>query len=232
MSQQIKELFSNIAPTYDLLNHLLSLNLDKKWRKKTIYSIPFDPDEPICGLDLCAGTLDLSIQFLNRFRKGSCHAVDFSQPMLDIGISKIPDNQRDRLNVTCADALNLPFPDNTFNVAFCGYGFRNLDDPEAGIKEIYRVLKPNGSLLLLEFFRPEKWMTKLFHKTYGNLILPSIGRLISGKNGAYRYLKDSIADFYSLGECVNMLEKQRFNSIKCKNFFMNVSSLVIAFKST
>lgn len=225
MSEQIKELFSSISPTYDRLNHLLSFNLDKRWRKKTIQSIRADEKQPLLALDLCAGTFDLSLAFLKRFSNGQVVSVDFSHGMLKAGLPKI-ECQADRIQPVCADALKLPFPDQKFDVVFCGYGFRNLDDQEKGLAEIHRVLKPNGQLLILEFFKPQKIGTKIFHHTYGRFVLPGLGQLVAKSRDAYTYLYHSISEFYTLDECKNMFLKQGFNNVESMDFFMDVSNLI------
>lgn len=231
MSQQIQELFTAISPTYDRLNHLLSFNIDKRWRKKTIGEIRAGRDRPLQALDLCAGTLDLSREFLRQFPEGNVTAVDFSQAMLDEGTKKLTPKEKTKIKTVCADALSLPFPDASFDVVYCGYGFRNLDDQDKGLREIWRVLKPGGQILILEFFRPTKWFTKFFHNTYGNFMLPTIGGLVSKRTSAYRYLHESISRFYTLNECEKLLKKHIFNNISSMNFFNGVSSLITGVKS-
>ncbi|MBI2340761.1 MAG: bifunctional demethylmenaquinone methyltransferase/2-methoxy-6-polyprenyl-1,4-benzoquinol methylase UbiE [Deltaproteobacteria bacterium] len=231
MSESIKSLFSSISPTYDRANHLLSLNADRRWRRKTIRKIGGDKTRSFKALDLCAGTLDLSIEFLERFPRGEVWALDFSQKMLEHGMAKIRANGpkgplQHRLHTVCADGLNMPFSTGQFDVVFCGFGFRNFDDRKTALKEIHRVLKPEGQLLILEFFRPTNFITRLFHKTYGNFVLPLAGGLISGRKEAYRYLHRSIADFYSLEECKELFRQSGFETTEAKNFSLGVCSLI------
>jgi len=230
MSEEIKELFSSISPTYDRLNHLLSFNADKRWRKETINRIGRDRTESIKALDLCAGTMDLSLGFLNEFPNGQVYALDFSHPMLEHGLAKA-NNLRERIHPICADGLKLPLPSNCVDVVFCGFGFRNLDNKEKGLKEIHRVLKPKGRVLLLEFFRPTKLSTKIFHTTYGNVVLPTVGRLISKNTGAYRYLHNSISEFYSVDECKDLMKESGFIPKFSKDFLFGISSLLIGEKT-
>lgn len=229
MSAKVQQLFTEIAPTYDFINHALSLNIDKIWRKKTIQSITCNPRQPIHALDLCAGTLDLSLDFLKKFPFSHVTALDFSQQMLDLGREKLA-KYADRTTIKCGDALNLPFSPATFDVVFCGYGFRNLDDKEKGFAEISRVLKPGGQMLILDFFKPDGLLSRLFYATYGKHILPWAGRLLSGHGTAYRYLNDSIAGFYTLNECMSAATKHGFVKTTGRNFFLGVSSLVRAQK--
>ncbi|MBI4410978.1 MAG: ubiquinone/menaquinone biosynthesis methyltransferase [Deltaproteobacteria bacterium] len=242
MSEQIKNLFSSISPTYDGLNHLLSLNTDRRWRKRTIGQISFSKERPVAALDLCAGTLDLSLEFLRQYPAGKVWAVDFSHDMLKHGLTKVRAHSpnegplrgsaplQKRIHAICADGLQMPFPTEFFDVVFCGFGFRNFDDQTAALKEIHRVLKPDGQLLILEFFRPTNSLTRIFHNTYGNFILPLIGGLISGRKEAYRYLHRSIADFYSLEECKKLFEHAGFTIANAKNFSMGVCSLIVGKK--
>lgn len=231
MSVEIQNLFTDIAPTYDCLNHLLSFNIDKVWRKKTIAKIPQDPTSHFEALDLCAGTLDLSLEFLKQFPQARVVSADFSRAMLIKGIDKAGAANLKRMAVVCADALHLPFADNSFDALFCGFGYRNLDNKDGGLGEMARVLKPGGTLLILDFFRPEKWASRLFHHTYGNFLLPTVGRLISQNKEAYRYLHTSIDKFLSAGECQQLFIKNGFNNVQIKNNLMGISSIISGVKS-
>lgn len=228
MTQEIRNLFSDIAPTYDRLNHLLSLNADKGWRKKAVETLPFESSLPIRVLDLCAGTADFSLALLQRYRSARVVAVDFSFPMLQLGKAKAENGSPQFL---CADALRLPFADGAFDLVLCGYGFRNLDNREGAIDEIRRVLESGGTCLILDFFRPVDFVPRLFHATYGKWILPFVGGLISKNRGAYEYLGRSIGTFYSLNECESALIKQGFKSFMKKNYLRGVSSLIAGQKS-
>jgi demethylmenaquinone methyltransferase/2-methoxy-6-polyprenyl-1,4-benzoquinol methylase len=229
MSEEVKQLFTSISSTYDLLNHVMSFQVDKNWRKKTIACIQ-GGQNIIKALDLCAGTLDLSLEFLKQFPQSMVTAVDFSHAMLEHGLPKIPEHQKNQISIVCADALHLPFDSACFDVIFCGYGFRNLDDQEAGVKEIKRVLKPGGQVLILEFFRPESILSRLFHFTYGRFLIPLIGGLISKSRQAYQYLHDSISRFYSLSECRQLFLNEGFQIQTSRHFMRGISSLIVATK--
>lgn len=229
MSEAVKSLFTAISPTYDRLNHVLSFNFDKSWRKKTIAQIHKKSEDAFLALDLCAGTHDLGLECLSQFPKARIQAVDFSFGMLHAGQDKIRSEFcAKKITPVCGDALNLPYPDGTFDVVFCAYGVRNFDSTEAGLKEIQRVLKPGGQLLVLEFFRPMSSLSTFFNKTYGQYILPALGQMVSGHKSAYTYLRDSIRGFLSLLEFQDLLKKSGFKDIKTKNFFMSISSCVSA----
>lgn len=223
MSLLIRNLFSDIAPTYDRANHLLSLNADKSWRRKAVETLPFEPSLPIRVLDLCAGTADFSLAILQRYRSAHISAVDFSLPMLQLGKAKTKNRS---VQFLCADALQLPFSEGSFDVVLCGYGFRNLDDKEAALREIRRVLNRDGYCLILDFFRPVSPASRLFHATYGKWILPFVGGLISKNRGAYEYLGRSIGSFYSLNECECAFIKHGLKSFYKKDYFKGVSSLM------
>ena len=230
MSEEVKQLFTNISSTYDCLNHVMSFQVDKNWRKKTISRIHSNPNSPLKALDLCAGTLDLSLEFLRQFSTSHVTAVDFSFSMLQNGLHKIPSHQKEQVSIICADALHLPFADGSFDLIFCGYGFRNLDNQEAGLQEMKRVLKPGGQVLILDFFRPEGFLSRLFHFTYGRFLIPLIGGLISKSRKAYQYLHDSISNFYSLNECRDLFLAQGFLVIESRHFMRGISSLIVATK--
>lgn len=232
MSEAVKSLFSAISPTYDRLNHLLSFNIDKSWRKKSIALIKAGPDTELSCLDLCAGTYDLSLACLKRFPRAQITAADFSEGMLQAGMKKIARyTQTGQIKPVCADALHLPFADQSFDVVFCGYGMRNLDDTNRGIQEIKRVLKPGGQVVILEFFKPSDFLGKAFNATYSQVLIPVLGRVISGHAGAYRYLRDSIRGFLTLKQFCDLFEANGFSSIQTRNFMMSVSTAVSAVKS-
>lgn len=227
MSEQIKQLFNTISPRYDFLNHLLSFQIDKSWRRKTIQAISPDKNKPLLALDLCAGTLDLSIAFLKKYPKSKVIALDFSYSMLIQGLKKIPPELKNRIHIVCGDGLKLPFKPNLFDVVFCAYGMRNLDHQTQGLEQIRKVLKPNGRLLVLDFFRPRHCITQLFHASYGKFWLPFMGGLLTGNRKAYTHLYQSIQNFYTLDEYKELLNKNGFKSLVNKDFFLGISSLAM-----
>lgn len=223
MSEAVKKLFTEISPTYDRLNHLLSLNVDKSWRKKTIARIQKSQGH-FKALDLCCGTFDLSLECVKQFPRAKIYAIDFSETMLQAGKEKI--RRFPQITPICGDALSLPFEKESFDVVFCGFGVRNLDDIEKGLKEIYRVLKPQGQILILEFFKPASSFQKLFHKTYLTHILPRIGSWVSGNPKAYLYLKNSIQGFLTVPEFCENLQKIGFENIEIQDYLFKISSCV------
>lgn len=187
----VREIFSDIAPRYDLLNHLLSLNIDKRWRRRAVKELGWETAPHGRFLDLCAGTLDLAAELATRpgFR-GTVVGADFVLPMLVRGRGKA-----ERVAPLNADALELPFPDASFDGATVGFGVRNLVDLDAGLREAARVLRPGRRLVVLEFTTPPRQPMRGLYFFYFRRILPLIGRLVSKHTTAYTWLPESVLAF-------------------------------------
>lgn len=190
---QVQTIFSEIAPRYDLLNHVLSLNIDRRWRKKAVDRLGLPEDRPVRVLDACAGTYDLSLELTRRsgFR-GEVVASDFARPMLVEGKGKL---QEAPIRPLCADTLRLPFGEGVFDAAMVAFGVRNLSDVDAGFREFARVLRPGGRLVVLEFTTPPNALVRNGYLFYFHRVLPVIGRLVSGHPWAYTYLPESVREF-------------------------------------
>ena len=192
-SAAVQTMFSDIAPRYDLLNHLLSLNIDKRWRRRAVDILLRGNDPAGTYLDACAGTLDLSVELAKRPAfSGDVLASDFAYPMLAAGIHKIGTK---RIAVACGDALRLPAPDGAFDGAMVGFGVRNLASVHEGVRELTRVLKPGGKLVILEFTTPAWQPFRTLYLTYFTKVLPLVGRVISKHGNAYTYLPESVLQF-------------------------------------
>jgi demethylmenaquinone methyltransferase/2-methoxy-6-polyprenyl-1,4-benzoquinol methylase len=199
-SRALREMFTAIAPRYDLLNHLLSANIDKLWWRRTarIFSaILSKPDAQV--LDLCCGTGDMAFALRRESAQAHITGADFSHAMLVRAIGKSAANSTNGgdprpVKWIEADALQLPFPDESFDLVTSAFGFRNLADYDAGLSEIRRVLRPGGEIGILECSEPEGLLGK-FYDVYFKSVLPRIGTLISGVKGAYSYLPASVARF-------------------------------------
>jgi len=193
---RIRSMFGSIAPSYDLLNHLLSLNVDHYWRWRTTQMVPPTHGGPI--LDLCTGTGDLALAY-DRASKGGAAIIgaDFSRPMLTRAANKIRKlGARERIRCLEADALRLPFPDNHFQIVTVAFGLRNVADTDRGIAEMTRVSKPGGKVAILEFSQPRGWLFGKLYRFYFRNVLPLVGQLISrSKDNAYRYLPASVQEF-------------------------------------
>lgn len=190
---QVEEMFNNISPRYDLLNHLLSANIDKLWRRKTIRMLRRYRPEYI--LDVATGTADFAIEAV-KLENVKVVGIDISAGMLEIGQKKIVRKGLDNIiELKKADSENLPFDDNTFDAVTVGFGVRNFENLKRGLSEILRVLKPGGVFYVLEFSKPEKAPFKQLYRFYFTKILPSVGRMISKDSNAYTYLPESVNEF-------------------------------------
>jgi len=191
--RQVRRIFSEIAPRYDLLNHLLSMNVDRAWRRRAVDTLGWESSPDGLYLDACAGTYDLSLELANRPGfVGRVIASDFARPMLVEGLDKLGGHP---IAPICGDTLHLPFPNAAFRGAMVAFGVRNLSDVPAGIRELARVLKPGGRLVVLEFTEPPNAILRSLYLFYFHRILPLVGRLVSGHPWAYTYLPRSVREF-------------------------------------
>ncbi len=191
--RQVQRIFSEIAPRYDLLNHVLSLNVDRRWRRDAVNRLGWEQAPRGVYLDNCAGTFDLSLELASRpgFR-GEVVASDFAHAMLVEGLPKLGSRA---VHPVCGDGLRLPFPSAFFDGATVGFGVRNLADVDGGLREFARVLKPGSRLVILEFTVPPNPLMRAAYLFYFNRILPTVGGVVSGHPWAYKYLPESVKDF-------------------------------------
>lgn len=191
--EQVEDMFDNIAPKYDFLNHSLTVGIDRIWRRKAIKIA--NEKNPATILDIAAGTGDFSILEAKR-TKAQITAIDISQKMLDIAIQKAEKNGlSQRIAFQKADSLAMPFDDNTFDVATVGFGVRNFVDIPKGLTEIRRVLRPGGRLVVLELSEPYNPVIKAGYDMYFHKVLPFFGRMVSKDKSAYTYLPNSVENF-------------------------------------
>lgn len=192
--KQVRRIFSEIAPRYDLLNHVLSLNIDRAWRRVAVDRLGWEHFAPEgTFLDACAGTFDLALELAGRKDfQGRVVASDFAQPMLVQGSDKLEGTP---VRPVCGDSLRLPFPDASFDGATVGFGVRNLSDLAGGLRELRRVLRPGARLVVLEFTTPPNALVRAGYHFYFRRILPVVGRVVSGHPWAYTYLPESVKEF-------------------------------------
>ncbi len=190
---QVQRIFSEIAPRYDLLNHVLSLNIDRAWRRKAVDRLGWERRPEGVFLDACAGTYDLGLELVRRPSfEGRVIAADFAHPMLVQGAGKVAEKP---VSPVCGDSLGLPFPDDAFDGATVGFGVRNLSDLARGLGEFHRVLRPGARLVVLEFTTPPNLLMRAGYLFYFHRILPIVGRIVSGHPWAYTYLPESVREF-------------------------------------
>ena len=228
----VQQMFAEIAPRYDFLNHFLSISIDRRWRKVTVARAAASlkgKSNPIC-LDLCSGTGDLAIE-MNRGLSVPVVASDFCHPMLIRGLEKARSSRQDAsIPFIEADSLVLPFEQETFDVTTVAFGLRNLEDTEQGLREMKRVLKPGGTALVLEFSRPVVPVFRQLFEFYFHHILPHVGALISGQNSAYSYLPASVSRFPAQRELAAMMESVGFKEVGYRNLSGGIAALHWAIK--
>jgi demethylmenaquinone methyltransferase/2-methoxy-6-polyprenyl-1,4-benzoquinol methylase len=203
-------MFTAIAPRYDFLNHLLSLNIDRWWRRLAVRQLGWDRVPGGRYLDLCSGTMDLAAALGNRPGfTGTVIGADFVQPMLVRGRNKSP-----RVIPLAADTLELPLPDQAFDGATVGFGVRNLADLDAGLREMARVLKPGARLVILEFTTPSWQPLRGLYFSYFRRILPAIGRFFSKHTTAYTYLPESVLAFPDPAQLAGRMTAAGFGEVR------------------
>lgn len=225
---QIAEMFNNISQRYDLLNHLLSMGIDILWRKKAIRMLK--PKKPKLILDIATGTGDFAIEAL-ALKPDQVIGVDISEGMLAVGRKKLQKKGlEDKISLQLGDSEKLLFEDNKFDAVIVSFGVRNFENLEAGLKDMYRVLKPGGTTVIIEFSKPESFPLKQGYNFYFKSILPIIGKLISKDKAAYTYLPESVQQFPYGKEFLSILEKTGFKETKCKRLAFGISSIYTAQK--
>ena len=222
-ARAVREMFTAIAPRYDLLNHLLSANVDKLWWRRTarrFAEILARPDARV--LDLCCGTGDMAFALRRQAPQAEITGADFSHSMLVLASKK--NSREGSIRWIEADALRLPFSDQSFDLVTSAFGFRNLADYDAGLREIFRVLRPGGECGILEFSEPEGMVGKIYD-VYFKSVLPRIGRLISGNSGAYSYLPASVERFPQPPEILSRMKVAGFGEASWTPYTFGIAGL-------
>ena len=220
-ARRVREMFANIAPRYDLLNHLLSGNIDRRWRQRVVKRLRELVPKDARLLDVGCGTGDLSIALFEN-TAAQVTGIDFCGPMLKLARTKAP-----QLQFIEGDALNLPFAEASFDGVTIGFALRNLADVDRGLRELLRVLKPNAYVAILEFSHPANPVFASFVHFYNWRLLPWIGGLVSGSRGAYQYLPDSISKFPNQETLASMMRAAGFADVSFENLSGGVAAVHI-----
>lgn len=230
---RIRRMFGEIAPWYDFLNHLLSLNTDKRWRTRTTRLVPPGPPELGPILDLCTGTGDLALAY-DRAAQGSVPIIgaDFCHEMLVRATHKAADaGAQNRLRFVEADAQELPFSVDSFQLVTIAFGLRNITDTDRGLAEMVRVVRPGGRIAILEFSRPRHWLLGRLYRWYFRYVLPLIGQILCrNKESAYRYLPESVLKFPDNEELAARLRGHGLVEVKYEPLTFGIATLYVGMK--
>ncbi len=222
--EKIQQMFSAIAPRYDFMNHLLSFGVDRRWRKKMVRLLKFSDASRI--LDVATGTGDVVIE-IARFTPSSVKitGVDFCPEMLELGrIKVLQSGYSDRIDFTVAPCEDIPFSDNTFDSATIAFGIRNVVDRKLGLAEIWRVVRPGGRIVVLEFSTPSSGIFRCIYYFYFRRLLPLIGGIFS-RFRAYQYLPDSVLEFPSRKEFAKLLAEAGFHNIHIHDLTFGIATI-------
>ena len=223
----IAAMFDRISPKYDALNHLLSLNIDKVWRRKTAKEVA--KSHPNTILDLATGTADLAIVLAKRNPQAHIIGMDISEKMLEIGKTKVAKRHlEDQIELCYGDAAVLPFEDNTFDAITVAFGVRNFEDLDKGLSEIRRVLKPMGMAYILEFSMPDKFPIRQLYRLYFKQFLPRIGKWVSKDANAYSYLPASVENFPNRWDFLSILSLHGLPESTARRFGYGIATLYSA----
>lgn len=223
--ESIRSLFNNIAPTYDLLNHLLSLGRDFYWRKKAVQEL-----KGLEGwiLDIATGTGNVAVEMIGRSdHQRKVSGLDFSEPMIRKAKQKVfQKGLSQTITLSLGDALSLPFRDNTFSASLIAFGLRNITQKERALSEMVRVIKTGGKVVVLEFTFPRKGLMRRIYPIYFQRVLPRVGGLISGDRGAYAYLPESVFHFASVENYEGLMRKAGLEKVSSQSLTGGVASVI------
>jgi demethylmenaquinone methyltransferase/2-methoxy-6-polyprenyl-1,4-benzoquinol methylase len=228
-NDRVRKMFGEIAPKYDRMNHLLSMNVDRYWRWKAVRKLAPNQNDPI--LDVCTGTGDLAFSF-SKYTDGKAPVIgsDFCYEMLEVGKQKNSKRNQD-VSFVEADAQNLPFEDDHFQVVSAAFGLRNVSDTDLGLREMTRVCKPGGKVAVLEFSVPRYQPIKGMYGWYFRNVLPKIGQMLArNDSSAYNYLPDSVGEFPSYGKLTERMLSAGMSSAEFYPLTFGIATLYIGVK--
>ena len=225
----VEKMFDNIAPTYDVLNHRLSLDIDKRWRRKAIKQlVPFNPKEM---LDIATGTGDFAILAAQMLRPDLLIGADISEGMMEIGRKKVETAGLGKVvSFMKEDCMNLTFPENSFDAVTAAFGIRNFKDLDKCLRELHRVLRKGGHLSIVELSAPKRFPMSMLFKVYSHTILPIYARLVSKDKGAYRYLISTVEAFPQGETMFGILKKAGFETVNFKRLTFGICTMYLATK--
>ena len=227
--EQVERMFDQIAHSYDFLNHTLSLGIDRSWRKAAIDSLK--PYAPQRILDVATGTGDFALMAVDRLHPQSLIGADLSEGMLSVGREKVKRaGKSDVITLQKEDCMALSFEDNTFDAVTVAYGVRNFEDLDRGLREMLRVLKPGGRLVIIELTSPVRFPMKQLFWLYAHVWMPTVGKLVSRDSRAYSYLPATMEAFPQGEVMQGIIEKAGFQSVKFRRFTFGLSTLYTAEK--
>lgn len=228
-TKQIEQMFDHIAPTYDKLNHTLSWNIDRCWRKRAIRCLT--PSHPRSILDVATGTGDFAIQACRILQPKELIGVDISEKMMRVARTKVRAAGFERcISFRKEDVAALSFPSNRFDAVIVAFGVRNFENLDAGLQEMHRVLRENGRMIILELGTPQCFPMKQLYKLYSESVIPLLGRLFSKDGKAYRYLPDSVKAFPQGEKMIGIMHKAGFKDATWKRLTGGLCALYIATK--
>lgn len=221
---QVARMFDSISWRYDLLNHVLSAGVDFWWRRRAMRELR--PLQPKVILDVATGTGDFAIQAARDLNPEKIIGVDISTGMMELGRKKIEERQLGRqIELRRGDSENLPFEENKFDAVICAYGVRNFENLEKGLAEMFRVVKPGGRVVVLEFSKPSRFPFKQFYGLYFRFVVPVVGRMLSRDKSAYDYLPESIHAFPRGKAFVEILDRIGYKNTACKPLTFGITSI-------
>ncbi len=228
-SQQVKEMFDNIAPAYDFMNRAMTFGIDRCWRRKAVKMLCCYPHDTI--LDIATGTGDLAILLAKLSKAKTITGIDLSEGMINVGRKKVEKiGMTSRITLTTGDCLNMPFHNDSFHAITAAYGVRNFENLLQGYKEMLRVLRPGGAITIIELATPTSPIIKPLYKLYTRYIIPLVGRLISKDVRAYSYLPESIAAVPQRRQMTDLMEQAGFINAQYRTLTFGTCCIYMAFK--